>query len=229
MFSASNNGEINYWNKDGQLIQSLQEYNGSVALTTNGKILVCVLNNGNIGICDIQNAQIIRELESNTFFVYSVIISPDNTLIAANGYDDNIIKIWNLITGESKTTLQVNDDATNSFAMTLNNDKIIISSDDGVLYVWDIFSKSLLLTLNGHTQYVWSIIVTPNGQEIISASSDGTIRVWDIIFGLNTNIINVESDVWDLAITSSGDKIICGCEDNNVYIYILFHLVTWKI
>ncbi|QYX31454.1 serine/threonine-protein kinase [Sphaerospermopsis torques-reginae] len=66
--------------------------------------------------------------------VNSVAISSDgNTLV---GSDDNTIKIWNLATGELKSTLTGHSDSVRSLAISPDGRTLVSGSDDNTIKIW---------------------------------------------------------------------------------------------
>ena len=186
--SGNKTNNIHLWDvKTGQLLKTLfrhQSYISTLAVSSDGKILVSGSADQTIKIWDLNTGKLIRKLPDNLHYgVESVAISPDSQIIVSGGRD-RTIKVWNLNTGELLRTLTDHTMAVNSVAISADGQTIVSASSDQTIKVWNLATGKLLHTLENHTSFVNSIAISPDGKMIISgggdnsSNSDNTIKIW---------------------------------------------------
>jgi WD40 repeat protein len=128
--------------------------------------------------------------------------SPDNRWLASGG-KDNLIKIWDLSTGNVLRTLYGHTANINTLAVSPDgkllasgsgdvNDKrdmltfikggIVGGAGDNSVRIWDIQTGRELQVLRGHEFPVGAVSFGPDGHTLTSASGD-SIKVWDVASG----------------------------------------------
>jgi sugar lactone lactonase YvrE len=111
-------------------------------------------------------------------FVHSIAFSPDGSTLAS-GSDDTTIKLWDINSGELKTTLTGHTSSVHSIAFSPDGSTLASGSDDTTIKLWDINSGEIKNTLTGYSDSVSS----PDGSTLASSSEDKTIKFWDINSG----------------------------------------------
>jgi WD40 repeat protein len=157
--------------------------------------------------------------------IRSLTCSPDGKTIAV-GSDDQLVRLWDVRTGQPLQTLQgyANRIWTLAVRRIYSCKREIIclasGSDDGKIRLWDANRGELIQTLSGHRSRVRSLAFSLDGRILASASHDRTIKLWDIntgncktlaghrdwvvsvMFGANNTLISSGDDqtvlVWDL-------------------------------
>jgi WD40 repeat protein len=81
----------------------------------------------------------------------------DNLRIVSCGFCDNIVKIWDVQSGQLINTLIGHTDWVNSVAYSPDNLRIVSGSHDRDIKIWDALSGQLLNTLDGHIGMVNSV------------------------------------------------------------------------
>jgi predicted NACHT family NTPase len=123
--------------------------------------------------------------------------------LASAGAVDLTIKLWSATTGQTKLTIQTNQ---NVFSLKLLNTNIHLAAGLGNNDI-NIFNKNygnLVSSLKGHTSAVFDLVQL-SADLLASSSADNTVRIWN----LNTNtckfiLTGHTSSVYDLKqITSS--------------------------
>src|SRR5207253_2235489 len=94
--------------------------------------------------------------------------------------EDKTIRIWDLSSSTSITTLQGHMNSVRSVAFSPDGRFIASGSSDNTIRIWDLTSSKSIATLQGHTNFVRSVAFSPDGRFIASGSSDKTIRIWDL-------------------------------------------------
>ncbi|HEY9904885.1 MAG TPA: serine/threonine-protein kinase [Candidatus Sericytochromatia bacterium] len=120
--------------------------------------------------------------------VNSVAISPDAKILAS-GSDDQIVRLWNLETGEAIASLNGHSHFVKSVAFSPDGTILASSSDDRTIKLWNLSQHQEICTLSGHSHAVKSVTFSPNGNLLASGSWDKTIQLWNAKKGIRENIL----------------------------------------
>ncbi|TAE60437.1 MAG: serine/threonine protein kinase [Nostocales cyanobacterium] len=152
--------------------------------------------------------------------VNSVAISSDgNTLV---GSDDKTIKIWNLVTGELKSTLTGHSDWVLSLAITPDGKTLVSGDYDETIKIWDLAKGELKSTLTGYSNLVDSVAISPDGKTVVGGSYDETIRIWNLVTGrLKFTLTGHSGEVYSVAISPDSQTLVSGSSDNTIKIWNL--------
>ena len=112
----------------------------------------------------------------------SIAYSPDGKTIASTSHEGTI-HLWDVGTGELKTTLKRHTTHVLSIAYSPNGKTIAAASRDKTVSLSDATTGELINTLTGHTDVVSSVAYSPDGSTIVSTSMDDTIQLWDAATG----------------------------------------------
>jgi WD40 repeat protein len=165
--------------------------------------------------------QLLRTVIGHTGSVHAVAAMPDGQR-AISASPDNILKVWNLESGEELYTLQGHTSWIEAVAVTSDGRRAISASSDTTLKVWDLESKTELCTLRGHTWEVSAVAVTSDGRRVISASSDTTLKVWDLESGEELLTLRGHTGwVNGVAVTSDGRRVISASSDTTLKVWDL--------
>ncbi|MGI9167073.1 MAG: caspase family protein [Pyrinomonadaceae bacterium] len=132
----------------------------------------------------------------------AVAFSPDNRWLASGG-KDNVIKIWDLATGNVLRTLYGHTSNVNALAVSPDgkllasgsgdvNDKrdlwtftqggVVGGAVDNTVRIWNVQTGQQLLVLRGHGLPVGAIAFSNDGHSLTSVSGDA-VTVWDVSAG----------------------------------------------
>jgi WD40 repeat protein len=175
----------------GKVVHNLRGHNNLIthlAASPDGQFLASGTKIGGDGaevyIWKLENRTILQKIKvtSNIDYVetevQSLAFSPDGSLLAIGGVDDNV-KVhrvsdgWQLLilkTGLSALDLEISPDGS----------LLAAGNQDGSIYVWSLPTGDLLTILTGHVGPVNDILISPNGAALLSAGEDGTVRVWGV-------------------------------------------------
>jgi serine/threonine-protein kinase len=103
--------------------------------------------------------------------------NPDRLLV---GYDDGVLRLWDLGTladighfaGHEKDVLCVAVSADNKYALSGGGDKTV--------RLWDVATRTELRCFREHTDMVTGVAFSPDGKRAISCSQDNTVRLWQL-------------------------------------------------
>src|SRR5688572_3133218 len=132
----------------------------------------------------------------------AVAFDPDNRWLASGG-KDNVIKLWDLATGNILRTLYGHTSNVNTLAVSPDgkllasgsgnvNDKrdlwtftqggVVGGEDDTTVRVWNIQTGRELQVLRGHELPVGAVAFSSDGRSLTTVSGDA-VKVWDVAAG----------------------------------------------
>ena len=129
---------------------------------------------------------------------------------AVSGSDDKTLRIWDLETGQTLTTLQGHTDGVDAVAITPDGRRAVSGSRDKTLRVWHLETGQTLTTLRGHTDWVNAVAITPDGSRAVSGSDDNTLRVWDSTDGKEHVTLTVDANVTACVVAHDNRIIVAG-------------------
>ncbi|CAE7823933.1 HET-E1, partial [Symbiodinium sp. CCMP2456] len=152
-------------------------------------------------------------------YVTSVQWSPNGGTIVS-GSSDNLVRVWDAVTGNCLQTLTGHMAEVSSVAYSPDGTRILSGSWDNTIKIWDAVTGNCLQTLTGHMDEVFSVAYSKDGAHMLSGSGDETIRVWDAATGncLQT-LTGHTSFVWSVAYSPDGTHILSGSWDNSIKIW----------
>jgi WD40 repeat protein len=101
----------------------------------------------------------------------------DNDTLASAGWYDKTIKLWSMTTGQTKRTIQTNQ---NVESLKLLNTNIHLAA--GLwpdINIYNINDGNLVSSLKGHTTYVKDLVQL-SADLLASSGGDETVRIWDL-------------------------------------------------
>ncbi len=138
----------------------------------------------------------------HTRSVNAVVFSPDNRWLASGG-KDNVIKIWDVATGNVLRTLYGHGSNVNALAVSPDgkllasgsgdiNDKrdlgtftqggVVGGTEDTSVRIWSVQTGQQLQVLRGHELPVGAVAFSDDGHSLTSVSGDA-VTVWDVSAG----------------------------------------------
>ena len=202
---------------------------------------VCITPDGNIAVVagfdifkeeiefmmwDLKNEECLGKFVSRDMLPCTAVNISHDGKRAVTIHDDNIIRVWNLPTGECIKWLDRHRNEIKSLSLTPDGRKMISASEDDTLLVWDVEKGKSSYVFEGKSwdyQHGCSILsVTPNGKEVLSGSSDGTIRMYDWKTGDYIRTLHeYVCQIATLKMTPCGKRAIYGCGDGTVRVWDL--------
>ncbi|MBL1179025.1 TIR domain-containing protein [Pantanalinema sp. GBBB05] len=181
--SASADGSVKLWKRDGTLVQKIASTNQepvlAVAFSPDGQFLIMGGANqqGATGQATLVRLSDMKQiaLGKQTAPVVGVAASPDGTTIATAS-EDSLVRLWNR-DGKYLRTLDGHNAPVRSVTFSPDGQTIATASDDRTIRLWQR-DGTPLKTLVGHTAQVRSVNYSPDGKLLVSASWDETVRLW---------------------------------------------------
>ncbi|MEG3840520.1 serine/threonine-protein kinase [Microcoleus sp. herbarium14] len=189
----------------------------AIALSPDGQTLVSA-SFGTIRIWNARTGRLVRTLNPvhSKKSVNTLAVSPDSSLLASGGGDNNLI-LWDLKTGRRVRTIQAHKAAVNSIAFSSDGQNLASSGDDKTVRLWNVRTGSRLLTLSGHTGAVNAIALSRDGQTLASGSEDKTVRLWNLDTGEVRRIITGHGGAVNaVAFSPNGQVVASASSDNTI-------------
>ena len=159
--------------------------------------------------------------------VKSVAFSPDGGRLASGS--DEIVRIWNMATGELEDELEGHTDIVLSVAFSHNGRFIVSGSGDETVRIWNTATCDTRYMLTGHTSDVRSVAISKNDEFMVSGSYDGTVRMWETATGeLLRELKGHAYMVKSVAISPDCQHIVSG-SGNEVWIWTKDGIIEHKL
>ncbi|KAJ6088705.1 hypothetical protein N7486_009966 [Penicillium sp. IBT 16267x] len=134
---------------------------------------------------------------------------------------DETTKIWDMVTGTQRQTLEGHSSWVNSVAFSPDGLTLASGSSDKII-IWDMATGTVTQrqTLEGHSDWVNSMVFPPNGLTLISGSSDNTIKIWDMATSTQRQTLEGHSNsVHSIAFSLDRLTLASGSSDNTIKIW----------
>ena len=150
-----------------------------VVFSPDGKTLASVLEDGQVGIWEIESGRLLAALGADTgpreHLIGIPAYSPDGKLLAAEG-PDLTIQLWEVETGQIVRTLSGHGDAQMVHPtiehLTFSPDGALLGSEADVTRVWNVETGELLHTIQGRARH---LAFSPGGHLFATAGDNGVI------------------------------------------------------
>lgn len=195
--------------KNQSVIGSCTEWASASAFTPNSDLLILsghelrkysIASLATTSLCRIEQESRIDKMN----------ISPDGGLLVTGSFKsiggpignlpgDNMVRIWDLHTGQELHTLQDHKDWLLSVVFSPDGQQVLSAGGgtperyyeaagrtpvlDTGIRLWDVKTGKLLHRFEGHDQQVNCVRFSPDGKYALSASKDTTIRLWRLSKG----------------------------------------------
>ena len=128
------------------------------------------------------------EIYSHKDIIKSLVnLKDSNSFASASG--DNIVMIWNLMTGKSIGEMQVYHKELHAICYISELYIMITSGKDLNIRIWDIISyKCKKIIKEAHEKTIYSLLYLKDGTHFVSGSADKLIKMWNINSGQMVNI-----------------------------------------
>ena len=225
--TATVDGKVNIWSKEGILQQTLVGHTGSVLDVR----FVPDLSQGDsykiisTGVDKtVRIWQVFNRYSSPSSGIDSIAISSMSPSTFATGDWDGEINFWrNLGDGTQKlvNTLSAHDNAISQIKYSPDGKTIASASWDRTVKLWNITNNKLIGRLTGHQSGINGIAFSPDGQTLVSGSEDKTIKIWQITNRpeLIKTLTGHTDSVKAIAVSPDGKLIASGGYDNKIKIW----------
>jgi WD40 repeat protein len=226
--SGSDDGAVRLWDVEtGKVLAKWTGHDSetsSACWSRDGGLVASGSSDGTTRVWDVESGKTVLVIDTGLIQVEAVIYSPDTTMIATGGGEEEeapgeYLKIWDAKTGKLVANLKGHTGELNCLAWTAKT--LISGSDDGSIRTWNTTTWQQIAVLTGHANYVWSIAISPNGRILASASGDRTARLWNLENNQLISLLEHGDRVRPTSFSTDGKLLATGCTDSNAY--------TWDI
>jgi WD40 repeat protein len=179
-----------------------------LSVTRCGKRVISGGDDRTIRVWDLHSSNEILKIPLIGQWPRAIAITPDGHF-AATAAESNVLKLWNLESGEEVRTFSGHTARANSVAIT-EGGLLLSGSDDHTVRVWDLDTGSPLHVLTGHDGRVNSVACLSGGRLGVSASDDCNIKVWDVANGVLVATHTAESPVLTCAASPCSPELVAG-------------------
>jgi len=156
--------------------------------------------------------------------VHSVAFSPDGATLASGGADGKI-RLWDVKSGQEKTTLDAHPMQVECLAFSPDG-KLLASAGeyDPEIRLWDTQSWQPSIILRGHAESagygVFSLAINHPGTLLASGGADKSVRLWDAnptspTFGKELVTLQRHSDWVDSLVFTPDDAALISASDRD--------------
>ncbi|KAG2741891.1 WD40 repeat-like protein [Suillus brevipes Sb2] len=225
VMSASRDGSIRQWKKDGEAVGKPWYSDGggiaTMAVSPDDTMVVCGSADGRLRLWNIKEGSMVGDpWEGHDAAMRCLDWSPD-ALEIASGSQDGTIRRWNPDTGRQiAPPMKTSHGWVVAVKYSPQGDKFI-SGGNGAICVWSRDGK-LLIEIKGHDDTVTSLCWSEDGVYIFSGSLDGTIRKWRSIDGKELVVLRGHTKlVRSICLTPNERYILSASNDYSVRIWDL--------
>jgi WD40 repeat protein len=151
--------------------------------------------------------------------VTTAALSPDGTLVATGGRDDQAA-IWDARDGHLIHALVGHTADVTSVTFSPDGTQLATTSNDVTTRLWNLRTFELRFTLVGHTTSIVTAAFSPDGTRLVTAGTDRTARVWRTTdSALEANLLGHTEAVNSAVYSPDGRTVLTAGADGNARLW----------
>ncbi|UFJ43134.1 hypothetical protein LOK74_11970 [Brevibacillus humidisoli] len=219
--SCSSDYTIKIWNlATRRLERVLHGHSDDVEdfIFVNEKMGVSASRDQRILVWDLTTGAILRVVEGHEKDVLSLAYHEGK--IYSSG-DDKTLRVWDLNTGQLLNMWGPFQVETDTCAIDVRHNRVILGCDDGYVRVFDIATGALMREIHAHSSGIKKVAVSPATGDILSAAYDQQLLIWDANHFTCKLRLENHPVKWERSLTWSteGDVILAGTFDGTVLVW----------
>lgn len=188
----------------------------AVAITPDGKKIVCGYKDETIAIWDFESSECLNMFNAHKKNIDLMALTSDGQKIISYGHGPDGIKIWELNSG--KLLKEDNSYFVSSIAVIPDN-KNIVTGGMGGIRIFDFELGWSLRNFLLHKGGIDLVAITPNGKKIVAVGHDKTISILDFESGEELQILKGHKNLITSIIITPDGKNIISASDNQINIW----------
>jgi len=153
----------------------------AMAVSPDGQLIAAADTHGAVFLWH-SDGQPLSAWEAHAGTVRSIAFSPNGQLLGSGG-DDQLVKLWDVGTGQCHQVLRGHQGGIGAVAFSPNGQIVATASADSTVKFWAVSTGQCLRTLKEHPRWVMSLAFSPDGQMLAGGSVGGTINLWEVDTG----------------------------------------------
>ena len=231
--SASWDGAVKVWTKEGELVTSFTEHGtpvsgmtphvdadrasvNGVSFSADGSFLASVGYDRHIRFWGLDGTQLKVIPNAHVDQIYKIDFSPDGNFFATASWD-RTVRLWN-IEGELLKTFTGHSGWLYGFSFSPDSNLIASAGLDRQIRIWSIDGR-LLQTLVGHRDGIYDLSFSPDSQMIASASLDQTVKLWSINGALLRTITGHTGGIYGVSFSRDGKTVASASWDGSIKLW----------
>ena len=179
---SAEDGTVKLWQaQQGNLIKTFGDHTGpltAVTFSPRDNILITAASGTDrtLKFWNTETLELVETTPQQPGYIYDIAITSDgNRLVAAVR---NMVKVWDLNTGEVLFSIKAADLDLNGIAISPDNQLVATANKEGTISLIDLNRGKLIRTLKGHGGWVTSVYFSDDGV-LYSGAEDKTVKIWN--------------------------------------------------
>jgi WD40 repeat protein/tetratricopeptide (TPR) repeat protein len=176
---------------------------------------------------DVSTGQMLTDMVPHPTAIHGLAFSPDGKTLATAGYDDNLVKLWDLETSavasdirhQPKLTLPVGRSGA-SVTFAPDGKSVVTGDQDGLVMFWDADTGKQISQFSATPEWLWALAFTPNGNYLAAGGEQGVLKLWEPASGkLHASLRGHTAAIRSVAFFPDGNTLASGCDDGTVKLW----------
>uniref|UniRef100_A0A3Q2QN19 WD repeat domain 3 n=1 Tax=Fundulus heteroclitus TaxID=8078 RepID=A0A3Q2QN19_FUNHE len=179
-------------------------------------------------IWDVRKGEKVLILQGQKHEVSFLCPSPDGVHVAV-GYEDGVVRIFNLLNGESNVSFNGHKSGVTVMSYDALGARLVTGSKDTDVIVWDIINECGLYRLRGHKDLITQALFLKDKNLLVTSSKDSFVKWWD----LDTQhcfktMVGHRSEVWGMVLLNQENRLLTGSADSELRAWDICYLEEGK-